>query len=238
MVLIVVFEGASQVLHGGSSVRFWHEGDVVALDGLDEGLGHAIALRRTDRRGQGRQTQVAGELARLVRHVRRAVVSEPFYGPSWRGLAEPPFDGRQHDVAHEIAGLPARGGRPAHRFPIAAVQGEGRPHRLAVVATELEPVRAPAHVAGINSNTAIVAAWGTHRPMSTGQQTVIAHDAVDALVVDRRAALGLALAPHKGPGASIPVTGQMSHGCRQFLRQLGITGLANRLGGTAPCPGA
>lgn len=232
MMLIVVFEGASQILHGGTGVRLWHEGDVVALDGLDEGLGHTVALRRADRRGQGRQAQLSRELARLVRYVRRTVVSEPFYGLRRLGLAEPLLDGGQHHVAHQISGLPARGGRPAHRFPIAAVQGEGRPHRLAVVATEFEPVRAPAYIAGINRDAAIVATWGRRWPMSTGQQTVIAHDAVDPLVVDRRAALGFALASHKGPGAPIPVTGQMRHGRRQFLRQLSIANLA--ISTTAP----
>lgn len=137
MVLIVVFEGASQVLHGGASVRLWHEGDVVALDGLDEGLGHTVALRRADRRGQGRQAQLSRELARLVRHVRRTVVSEPFYGLRRLSLAEPLLDGGQHHVAHQIAGMPARGGRPAHRLPIAAVQGEGCSHRLAIVGKRL-----------------------------------------------------------------------------------------------------
>ncbi len=67
---------------------------------------------------------------------------------------------------------------------------------------------------------------------------MITHDAVDALVVDRRPALGFALASHKRPGASIPVTGQMSHGRRQFLRQLGIANLARHISTTYPDPQA
>src|SRR5690606_7004002 len=77
----------------------------------------------------------------------------------WRliDIAEPMLQCRQHHIAHYIAAVSGRGRRPAHGFTVAAVQGKGHPQRAAIIAAELEPVRAPALVAAQDGNLSIVA---------------------------------------------------------------------------------
>jgi hypothetical protein len=54
------------------------------------------------------------------------------------------LDRHHHQVAHVVAGDASRGGEEAHGFPITAVEREGDPHPLAVVA--LEAIGAPAPI--------------------------------------------------------------------------------------------
>lgn len=110
------------------------------LHGLHERFGHAIALRRTDRRGQRLKTQFASEAARAVIDVGRAVVRQPFDG--LRGLrgAEALFDGGQHHVAHHITAMPAGRRCPANRLAVAAVQRKRHAQRRTIVAPELEAI--------------------------------------------------------------------------------------------------
>lgn len=62
--------------------------------------------------------------------------------------AEARLDRVSHEIA-DVLGRNAGGGcNEAHRLTIAAVEGEGDEHLLAIVAANLEPVRAPPGVAG------------------------------------------------------------------------------------------
>lgn len=64
--LIVVVKRNSQTRERYCYITLVHIGDVIVLDGLHERLGHAIALRRTYRRGQRLKAQFSSEAARAV----------------------------------------------------------------------------------------------------------------------------------------------------------------------------
>lgn len=57
MHIVEVLEGLWQLRHHGLGVSQVHAADIVALERVDEALGHAIALRTADRRGDGLEFQ-------------------------------------------------------------------------------------------------------------------------------------------------------------------------------------
>ena len=72
-----------------------------------------------------------------------AVVRQPFDGDRQAvDPAEPMLDGGHHQVPHVVAGDAARGGEEAHGFPVTAIEREGNPHPLAIVAADLEAIGA------------------------------------------------------------------------------------------------
>ena len=98
-------------------------------------------------------------LCGLSSGVAASVVGQPL--DRARQMVDPPkamLDGRDHEVAHVFARDPAGRGHKAHGFPIAAVEGKGNPHPLAVIAADLQAIRAPARVAHLDSDTAFVTA--------------------------------------------------------------------------------
>lgn len=164
-----------------------------------------------DGRGQRCEVQTLRERLRLVRHVPRAVVAEPFDRVGRQRVAEARLDRLHHQVAHQVTVDAGRGGCPAHRLPIAAVQREGHPHPLGVVAADLETVRAPAPVALRHGDRAVVRPRVNRWAGVTGQQpSGLAHHAVDALVVQRRPTAAAALPVHQRAGAPIAVAGSGS----------------------------
>jgi hypothetical protein len=66
------------------------------------------------------------------------------------------LDRCDHEVADVLAFDAFGGGDKADSFPIAAVEGEGNPDLLPVIAGELEAIGAPAQVGAINRNPTIV----------------------------------------------------------------------------------
>lgn len=65
MMLVVVLECAAQADQGRGHIRLVHECDVVILHGLDEGLGHSVALRRTHRCRQRLKALLLGKALRM-----------------------------------------------------------------------------------------------------------------------------------------------------------------------------
>src|ERR1700684_1329375 len=91
--------------------------------------------------------------------VARAVVGQPF-DDRWQSVdwSEAMLDRCDHEVANVLAFNALGGGDKAHSFPIAAVEREGHPDLLPVIAGELEAIGAPAQVGAINGNPTIVTA--------------------------------------------------------------------------------
>ena len=94
------------------------------------------------------------------------------------------LDGGHHQVTHVLAGDAARGGEEAHGFPVTAIEREGNPHPLAVVAADLEAVGAPAPIALIHRNAAVMPPLDT-AGVAIEQQAVDLHHPVDPLVIGR-----------------------------------------------------
>lgn len=79
--------------------------DVVALEGSDERLGHAVGLRAADRRRERHQADVAGEGAGVAGGVAAAVVAQPLdrLVQAVHG-SEAMLDGGEHQVLHVLGG--------------------------------------------------------------------------------------------------------------------------------------
>ena len=94
------------------------------------------------------------------------------------------LDGRHRQVSHVVTGDAACGGEEAHGFPVTAIEREGNPHPLAIVAADLEAIGAPAPIALIDRNAAVMPPLDT-ASMAIEQQAMDLHRPVDPLVIGR-----------------------------------------------------
>ena len=97
---------------------------------------------------------------------------------------EPMLNGSHHQVTHILAVDAACGGEEAHGLAITAVQCKGNPHLLTVVAADLEAVGAPAPIAFIDRNAAVMPPLDA-ACMAIEEQAMDLHGAVDPLVIGR-----------------------------------------------------
>jgi hypothetical protein len=128
-------------------------------------------------------------------------------GSAWQFVDQPEaaLDALDHQIAN-VGTVDAAGGRhPGDRLAVAAVEREGDAHLLAIVAADLEPVRAPAGVGAVDRNAAVMLPLLAGSGMALEQQPVHLHDPVDPLHVDRRAAFFAALTPQQRMDASVAV---------------------------------
>src|SRR5207248_8830132 len=86
-----------------------------------------------------------------------------------------------HQVADIGAGDAPGGSHRKDRLAVAAVQGEGNAHPLAVVAADLEPVRAPSRIAALDRDPTLVRPFPTARSIPVEQESVRLHDPADPL---------------------------------------------------------
>ena len=98
--------------------------------------------------------------------------------------AEAMLDGRHHQVPHVVTRDAACGGEEAHGFPVTAVEREGDPHSLAIVAADLEAIGAPAPITFIHRNTSVMPPLDT-TSIAIEQEAMDLHHAIDALVIWR-----------------------------------------------------
>ena len=93
---------------------------------------------------------------------------------------------------------------------------------LAVVARDLQAIRAPAGIASIDGDATIVAAFLATFAIALEQQTVHLHDPVDALRVGACAPGRVGLAAQQGVDATIAVGGKIGDECADIGDQFGI----------------
>lgn len=91
------------------------------------------------------------------------------------------LDGGDHEGTNILGGDAARGGDVSHGLPVATVERERDTHPLAVVASNLQRLRAPAGIGPINRDAAIMAPLLAFAAMGLEQKAVNLHHAVDAL---------------------------------------------------------
>ena len=99
MVLVVVLEPSGDLIERGIGVGDRVDPDIVALEGLDEGLAHAVAFGAGGGREARDQVELGGEAACVDRGIRRAVIGQPFHLVRRAQAPEALFDGLQHPVA-------------------------------------------------------------------------------------------------------------------------------------------
>ena len=155
--------------------------DVIALDRANECFGHSVALWTFDGRGPWFKPDVASEAAGIASDVATALVRQPL-DVDWQAIdpAEAILDGCHHQVAHIVASDASRRGQEPRGLLITAVERKGSSHPLAVVAADLETVGAPAPIAFIHRNAAIVTSLHT-AGVAIEQQAMGLHHAVDRL---------------------------------------------------------
>ncbi len=78
VVLVIVLEPRTQLLHYRVRIFQLVHRDVISLEGLHEGLGHAVRLRAMIRGRADLKAHEAGKADRVVGSIRRAVVRESF----------------------------------------------------------------------------------------------------------------------------------------------------------------
>lgn len=134
MHLVEVLEGRWQLRQYRLRATPVHARHVVALEGVDEALGHAVALWAADGRVDGLQAQRACQLPRFGGDVGTAVVTEELQLLALRDRfdrAEAAFDGLDEHLAHRLTWQPfALPRTPSHPLTDAAVLGEGGRHGL------------------------------------------------------------------------------------------------------------
>src|SRR5829696_4633616 len=117
---------------------------------------------------------------------------------------------------------------------------EGDAHALAVVAADLQAIRAPAGVARVHGNATLVPALPA-AGVALEQEPMHLHDAVDTLHARRGPALPLGLAAQESMNPSIAVAGQigdegLDRGEKPSIRQRRATSTTR--GGPLPGAGA
>ena len=157
MRLVVVVKRDGQVLQCGSDVRLGHPRNVVSLYRFDETFGHPVALRTSDRGGDGLQTDFPQERQRFLGNVAGTVIAEPLdFAVGLKRAIETVLHRLKHHLARHVPGVATRRRRPAYGFPVATVQCKDDAQRHAVIATEFEAVRAPAGIAPAHRTLALV----------------------------------------------------------------------------------
>src|SRR5438270_9126661 len=202
---VVVPHPAIDQGESGSSIGDWVHPDVIALERLHQRLGHAIAFRAFDRGEAGHQVERQGGLDRLVGNEDRSVIGEPLHGMRRADLAKALLDTVEHHVADHLAGDTGRRGDPADNLAIMAIEGKGEAHDLAVPAGELECVRAPPMIGADRCDLAIMLARPPASGMAFEQETVLLHQSVDALGVDRGQTVGSSLALEERGDPPVPI---------------------------------
>jgi hypothetical protein len=180
------------------------DANVASLDGADEGFGHAIALRALNRRCSRLQPDFPNKATGLPSDIAATIVGQAFDGD--RQTIDQPeavLDRGQHEVAHVVTRDAARCGKEAHGFTITAVESESDPDLFAVVAADLEAIRAPAAIPLIHRNAAVMTTLGS-TGVAVEQQAMDLHDPIDSLVIGRLAAFCQGLAFEDGVDTPIP----------------------------------
>src|SRR5215471_489331 len=203
---VVMLEPRVELAQHTGRIGFRADPRVIPLDGFDEGLGHTVRLGALDRRRARNQADIARQSTGLTGGVRRAVIRQPFNRlGQFVDQAEAALDAFDHQVANVGAVDAAGRCHPGDRLAVAAVEREGDPHLLAVVAADFEPVRAPAGIGAIDRDAAIMPPFLAASGMALEQQTVRLHDPVDPLHVHHRAALLMTLTPQQRMDAAVAV---------------------------------
>ena len=100
------------------------------------------------------------------------------------GIVERMLDGSEHQITNVLAADPTRGSKEAHGLAITAIEREGDPHPLTVVAADLKAVGAPAAVARIDGDASVMSPLDA-TGMAIKQQAVDLHHPINPLVIGR-----------------------------------------------------
>lgn len=200
---------------------------IVAFEGFDEGLGHAVALRATDWGKEQGQPKGSGGLSRLAGDIGTAIIGEPFHPVARSGAPEAALDRCDHQVAHHLGGDTGIGnGEPNNDFAVAGIDDKENPDHLAIAGTDLQMVRAPAYVGAQGHHDAVMSSPGTLSRVALQGQVMLAHDAQHPLGVDDRLALEPAFPVDQRGDPAIAIGWTLVDDRPDLGQQLGVPRLA------------
>src|SRR5262249_42655561 len=100
---------------------------------------------------------VASEAACLAGEVTAAIVGQPLDGARQAiDHAEAMLNGSEHQITNVLAADAACGGEEAHGLAITAIEREGDPHPLTVVAGDLKAIGTPAGIGLIDGDASVM----------------------------------------------------------------------------------
>lgn len=229
MGFVEVLQGGAHLGHHRSCIGQVHAPDVVALEDVDEALGHTIALGTAYGRVDRPQARLSGDLPRLGGDVGATVVREELQSVSLRNaldVTKALFHRLNEHLAHRLAWQAFACPRPVSQdLAIAAVFREGRRHGLTRIALDLEAVRASAHVAPRDCDLPFMRPTGLASSGCLGQQQRMAgHHAVNALGVDPRHAGVAPLTIDQRSGTAVAIGRQFGDLGLDLVEQHGVVG--------------
>src|SRR6185503_5876415 len=98
--------------------------------------------------------------------------------------AEALLDAVDHHIADHLAADAGGRRHPGDRLTVMAIEGEGDAYDLAVPASELQRVRAPATVRTHRRHVAVMLARSPAAGVAFEQEAMLLHEPIDALGVD------------------------------------------------------
>jgi len=121
MVVVVVLEPPRKLRQDRLCIGAIMNVNIISLERFDEGLGHAVRLRRLHRREAGNEADRLGEGDGVVGAVTATVIREPFDGMRGLLIVKTSLDALEHEIADHLAGDTAGGGVPGHHLAIAGI---------------------------------------------------------------------------------------------------------------------
>src|SRR5450830_1898502 len=208
MHLVEMLECVGQLSQHDSAAAAVHAADVISFKRVHEALCHAVRLRAVHWRMHRPDAQLMGQSVRFDSPESAAIVAQEFHcDRPLVGAAETCFHGLNHHVAHRLTGQATSDpGTPSDNLAVAAVLHEHASHHLAVVAGDLEAIRAPALVRFFDHHFAVVRAAAVTTPRRfRQQQTLLLHHAVHALVVHWTQAHQASRTVHQGASTTVAI---------------------------------
>ena len=138
MFRVVILHPVIDARERGSGVGKRIDADIVALEGLHEGFGHAVALGAFHRREAGLEVQGCSDLEGAICSEDRTVVRQPLDPVGCPEVAKPLLNTLHHHIPDHLAGDSSCRCHLADDLAIMAVQCERNTDNIAIPADELE----------------------------------------------------------------------------------------------------
>lgn len=207
MAVLVVLEPPRTLRQARLCIWAMMKVNIIPLERFAERPGHAVRLRRLDRRKARCKADRLGEGDGVVSPVTSVVIREPL--DQMRGLliVKASIDAREHEIADHLAGDAAGGGVAGHHRAIAGVERKGHTNALSVPAGDLEAIRRSAQVRADREDLTIVCTTRRLTGAALQQEAVLRHLAVNAFVVEP----GRSTIPSGGAGPARGLTRPSRH---------------------------
>lgn len=210
-----------QPIHDGSRVRPVGQSDVVAFEGFNKALDHAIALSALPGSSDRFKPQGPSKGTRSACDVTRPIISNLLHLVGCNlTRAKPIFNSLHHQISNKISVNPFGRSHPAHDFSVTAVQGKRDANLFTVITPNFKAVRAPTDVALIDRDRALMLSR-VHRPAAVAieQQVMVSHYAINPFGADAVNSVVDTLMAQDAPNTSIPIGAEIFNHCTDISKQ-------------------